>query len=111
MPQQPVSQAHHFTMPQQPFQHQQQQQQHFNPHASLSESGLGDNLDQTAMNPYFRQQQQHQQHQQQQQQQQQRGAFGMSYINSPQQMSTPIVMRTKDQLSGGMWVCYMYFSN
>lgn len=103
MPQQPAPQSHQFGMPQQQQQfnqHQHQQQQHYNPHSSLiSESGLGDQLDQTTMNPnYFRQQQQ-----QQHQQGQQRGAFGMSYINSPQQMSTPIVIRTKDQLNGSIY--------
>ena len=35
----------------------------------------------------------------QQQQQANRNVFGMSYLNSPQQMSTPIVMRTKDQFN------------
>ena len=84
-----------FAMPQQPQSFQQQQ---FNPHSSLiSESGCESmNADQTINNPYFRQQQQ-------QNPQNPRANFSMSYINSPQQMSTPMVMRTKDQLNGSLY--------
>jgi len=90
-----------------PYQHQfAMPQRQFNPHSSLiSESGCDTLLsppDQSilATNPYY--------HRQQPQQQQptntnnnNRVHFGMSYINSPQphQMSTPMVMRTKDQFN------------
>lgn len=96
----PLSQSQNlpgqFAMPQQPqvYHHQ---QQHYNPHSSLiSETGNEtiNQTDQTFMNnnPYMRSQQH-------QQQQQTKANFGMSYLNSPQQMSTPIVMRTKDQFN------------
>jgi hypothetical protein len=87
----------------QPYQHQfAMPQRQFNPHSSLiSESGCETLLsppDQSilATNPYY-----HRQQPQQQPTSNNRVHFGMSYINSPQphQMSTPMVMRTKDQFN------------